>query len=180
MGKNGGMSFGSAFDRDTRFRVCFVCTGNICRSPMAEAVFRDLAQRSGLEHRVAVISAGTDDWHVGEPCDSRARDALAERGLDGARHRAKQFDPDWFDHLDLVVVCDRVQERLVKAWARDDADRAKVHLLLSFDREHAGAPDVPDPYYSDPAMFAIVLAMIERAGTALFRQIEPALQKAAR
>ena len=100
------------------------------------------------------------------------------RGYDAAGHRARQFDPAWFDKLDLVVVFDRGQERTVREWAPDDASRAKVQLLLSFDE--SGGPgsggDVPDPYYSDAALFDSVLATIERASTALFRQLEPALR----
>ncbi|MEP6479223.1 MAG: low molecular weight phosphotyrosine protein phosphatase, partial [Rhodoglobus sp.] len=101
------MSFERTFDQDARFRICFVCTGNICRSPMAEAVFHDLTRKAGCEDAIAVISAGTGDWHVGERSDERTLTALAARGYDGSRHRARQFDPDWFANLDLVVVFDR-------------------------------------------------------------------------
>jgi protein-tyrosine phosphatase len=87
------MSFDRTLDESALFRMCFVCTGNICRSPMAEAVFKDLVRGAGLEGVVAVISAGTGDWHVGEPSDDRTVAALRARGLDGTHHRAKQFDP---------------------------------------------------------------------------------------
>jgi protein-tyrosine phosphatase len=156
------------------FRVCFVCTGNICRSPMAEAVFRRLIADRGVEG-LTVESAATGDWHVGERADARTIEALAARGYDGAAHRARQFDPGWFGRLDLVVAFDRGQERILRTWA-DDRDRAKVHLLTSFDPESASAPDIPDPYYSDAALFDTVLATIERASLALFRQLEPALR----
>lgn len=170
------MSFDRTLDESALFRICFVCTGNICRSPMAEVVFRDLVKRQGYESAIAVMSAGTGDWHVGENSDARTVAALAARGYDGTSHRAKQFDPDWFDKLDLVVVFDRSQERILKAWAASDADRGKVTLLLSFDQEQAGQVDVPDPYYSDAALFDTVLHTIEHASAALFRQIKPGIR----
>lgn len=159
------------------FRICFVCTGNICRSPMAEAVFRQLIAAGGYENRLEVGSAATGDWHVGERADARTIAALSSRGYDATRHRARQFDSAWFATLDLVVVFDRGQERTLKEWAPDEAARAKVQLLLSFD-DGAGSPaDVPDPYYSDAALFDSVLSTIERASVALFRQLEPVLRQ---
>jgi protein-tyrosine phosphatase len=170
------MSFDGTLDESGLFRICFVCTGNICRSPMAEVVFGDLVARQGYDHQISVMSAGTGDWHVGERSDTRTVDALAARGYDGSAHRAKQFDADWFDRLDLVVVFDRGQERIVRSWASTEADRGKVALLLSFDHDQSPALDVPDPYYSDAALFDTVLGMIERASAALFDQIKPGLR----
>ena len=171
------MSFDRTLDESALFRICFVCTGNICRSPMAEAVFKDLVRTAGLESVVAVISAGTGDWHVGEPSDDRTVAALSARGLDGTHHRAKQFDPDWFENLDLIVGFDRSHERILRAWASNDIDRSKVHLLMSFEPDESGTMDVPDPYYSDAALFESVLATIERASTALFHQLEPGIRQ---
>lgn len=163
------------------FRICFVCTGNICRSPMAEAVFRRLLAAGGYEGRLEVSSAATGDWHVGERADARTIAALKTRGYDASKHRARQFDPAWFQSLDLIVVFDRGQERTVREWAPDEVSRAKVQLLLSFDESPGGgvgaAADVPDPYYSDAALFDSVLATIERASVALFRQLEPVLRQ---
>jgi protein-tyrosine phosphatase len=170
------MSFDRTFDATALFRICFVCTGNICRSPMAEVVFRAEARRAGYGGAVAVTSAGTGDWHVGEQSDHRTVTTLAEHGYDGSRHRAKQFDASWFENLDLVVVFDRSQERIVKSWAGSDADRSKVQLLLSFDSEQ-GQVDIPDPYYSDAALFDSVLRSIKQASAALFRQIEPGIRR---
>ena len=164
------------FDVAALFRICFVCTGNICRSPMAEMVFRDVVKRAGYEGKVAVMSAGTGDWHVGERSDERTVAALQAHGYDGSGHRARQFDTSWFEHLDLVVVFDRSQERILKTWAGSDADRSKVQLLLSFDAEQPQV-DVPDPYYSDAALFDSVLQSIHKASAALFRQIEPGIRR---
>lgn len=173
------MSFERAFDETALFRICFVCTGNICRSPMAESYFKALVKRAGYERLVAVSSAGTGDWHVGEPSDDRTLSALAAHGLTGSGHRARQFDPEWFENLDLVVVFDRSHERILRAWASNDQDRSKVQLLLTFDSDQAALVDVPDPYYSDAAMFDQVLGMIEKACVALFRQIKPGLPQGA-
>jgi len=170
------MDFDRTLDRPARFRICFVCTGNICRSPMAEVVFRELAEAAGLGDTVQVLSAGTGDWHVGERADHRTLQSLAMRGYDGSLHRARQFDTEWFARLDLIVVADRGQERILKSWAQTDADRDKVRLLLGFDHEQASTIDVPDPYYSDAAEFDRVLAMVESACAALFRQLEPGLR----
>lgn len=158
------------------FRVVFVCTGNICRSPMAEIVFREIAERAGLGARVVSTSSGTGDWHVGERADSRTLDALARRGYDGARHRARQFTLDDFERNDLVVALDRSHERILASWARTTTDADKLALLLSFDPEAHGNLDVPDPYYAGPEMFDDVLGMIESASRALFRQLEPAIR----
>jgi protein-tyrosine phosphatase len=176
---NGAMSFDRTLDESALFRICFVCTGNICRSPMAEVVFRELIRKGGYEGAVTVMSAGTGDWHVGEHSDERTVAALAGRGYDGSQHRAKQFDPSWFENLDLVVVFDRSQERILRAWANSEQDRGKVQMLLSFDHEQAAQVDVPDPYYSDAAMFNNVLNMIEHSSAALFHQIEPGIRQGA-
>jgi protein-tyrosine phosphatase len=143
---------------------------------MAEVVFRELIERRGMESAVSVMSAGTGDWHVGEQADARTLTALSGRGYDASEHRAKQFDRTWFDRFDLIVAFDRSHERILRAWADGDADRAKIHLLLSFDRD-ASTIDVPDPYYSDAARFESVLSMIERASAGLFSQIEPAIRQ---
>jgi protein-tyrosine phosphatase len=171
------MSFDRTLDESALFRICFVCTGNICRSPMAEVLFREIVKKAGYGGAVTVMSAGTGDWHVGENSDARTIAALEAHGHDGSRHRAKQFDPGWFENLDLIVVFDRSQERILRAWASTEQDRGKVQMLLSFDHEQAAQIDVPDPYYSDAAMFDGVLGMIEHASAALFRQIEPGIRR---
>ncbi|SIT86033.1 low molecular weight protein-tyrosine-phosphatase [Microbacterium sp. RU33B] len=159
------------------FRVVFVCTGNICRSPMADVVFRWFAESAGLRDRVVSTSAGTGDWHVGERADQRTLDALERRGYDGTRHRAKQFGPADFAANDLIIALDRSHERILRGWARDESDADKISLLLSFDADARGL-DVPDPYYAGPGMFDEVLGMIESASRALFRQLEPAIRPA--
>lgn len=162
---------------DEPFRVVFVCTGNICRSPMADVVFRWFAESAGLRDRVASTSAGTGDWHVGERADLRTLEALERHGYDGTRHRARQFTHADFARNDLIVALDRSHERILHGWARSEADTDKIALLLSFDAD-AHALDVPDPYYAGPQMFDDVLGMIESASRSLFRQLEPAIRPA--
>ncbi len=96
---------------------------------------------------------------------------------DGSQHRARQFEPDWFAELDLVIAFDRGQERTLREWATSEPDRAKVQLLMTFEPDGSGTMDVPDPYYSDAALFEIVLVTIERASVALFRQLEPGIRQ---
>ena len=168
------MEFMTATD-SAPFRVVFVCTGNICRSPMAEVVFRGFADASGLGTRVGSTSAGTGDWHVGERADQRTIEALERAGYDGSLHRARQFTHGDFARSDLVVALDRSHERILRGWARTEGDADKIALLLSFDPA-ARSMDVPDPYYAGPGMFDEVLGMIESASRALFRQLEPAIR----
>ncbi|MCL2516711.1 MAG: low molecular weight phosphotyrosine protein phosphatase [Microbacteriaceae bacterium] len=173
------MTFASPTDDEAApdlFRVCFVCSGNICRSPMAEVVFRDLAAKAGIGHRIASSSAGTGDWHVGEPADHRTVEALQRRGYDGATHRARQFDPDWFDQLDLVIALDRSHRRILDHWAATPEDQSKIAFLMDFAPHHGDNLDVPDPYYSDDAMFDAVLDQVEQACAGLVHQLEPALK----
>jgi len=169
-----------AGDAAQPFRVSFVCTGNICRSPMAAVVLRSLAEREGLDGALAIESAATGDWHVGERADHRTLDALERAGYDGSAHRARQFDPSRFPMLDLVVAFDRGQARILRNWARSMLDQQKVRLLLEFDADLAPLQDVPDPYYSDAETFDRVLGMIERSTQSLFRQLAPALRQGIR
>jgi protein-tyrosine phosphatase len=147
---------------------------------MAEVVLRSLAEQAGLGDRIAIESAATGDWHVGERADQRTIAALERAGYDGSRHRARQFDPEDFPHLDLIVAFDRGQSRVLRNWARSAHDEHKVRLLLEFDSELSALQDVPDPYYSDDATFDRVLGMIERSTSALFRQLAPALRQGPR
>jgi protein-tyrosine phosphatase len=143
-------------------RVCFVCLGNICRSPTAEAVMRQLVKREGLADRVEIWSAGTGDWHVGDPRDKRSQAVGAARGapLTGC---ARQFTSASFDACDYVLAMDRSNREELLRLARGDADRAKVRLLRAFDPATPRDAEVPDPYYGGSSGFEDVFDMCEAA-----------------
>lgn len=139
----------------TMLTVSVVCTGNICRSPMAEVILRDLLDQEGLEDQVRVVSAGTGGWHIGQPPDTRALAELRERGHDGSRLRAAQFQAADFDDVDLVLALDRGHERQLRSLAATPRDAEKIRLIRSFDpaAREAGALEVDDPYYGDERGF---------------------------
>ncbi|MCS4277160.1 MULTISPECIES: low molecular weight protein-tyrosine-phosphatase [Mycetocola] len=161
------------------FAINFVCSGNICRSPMAEVILRGLAEEAGLASSLRIISTGTGDWHVGEQADHRTIASLARHGYDGSAHRAQKFQPEHYDEFDLLVALDRSHERVLRAGAPTPEDADKVALLLSFDSAQAHLRDVPDPYYADDAVFDAVFVMIRKACEQLFRQIQPAIRAGA-
>jgi protein-tyrosine phosphatase len=137
--------------------VAFVCLGNICRSPTAEGVFRHLLAEADLAHAIAVDSAGTAAYHVGEPPDARSAAAARRRGIQlGGRARA--FGPEDFARFDLVVAMDRQNRSDLLAMAPDAAARDKVVLLRDFQPEpERDTHDVPDPYYGGSDGFDRVL-----------------------
>ena len=154
-----------------QLRVCFVCTGNICRSPMAEVVLRQLAVTAPvangrtLADRLEISSAGTSNWHAGDPMDPRARAALERRGYVDHGHRAQSFATGWFEGMDLVVCLDRGHQQTLLSLARtkagDDRFDERLVMLRQFDPRAGGAVDVPDPYYGDDAEFESCLEMVE-------------------
>jgi protein-tyrosine phosphatase len=132
--------------------VSFVCMGNICRSPTAEAVMRHLVREAGLDGRITVDSAGTGAWHVGEERDRRSRAVASRRGMP-ITGEARQFSRADFDRFDLVLALDQDNERDLRHLAPNDEARAKIHLLRSFEPGAAPGCEVPDPYYGGPDGF---------------------------
>ncbi|WP_405568421.1 low molecular weight phosphotyrosine protein phosphatase [Streptomyces phaeochromogenes] len=156
------------------YRVCFVCTGNICRSPMAESVFRARVAEAGLEGLVEVDSAGTGGWHEGDGADPRTVSVLEAGGYEGA-HAARQFHADWFARLDLVIALDAGHLRALRRLAPTEADAEKVRLLRSYDPAVASVSgadlDVPDPYYGGLDGFEECLEMVEAASPGLLAAV---------
>ncbi|MEU9732547.1 low molecular weight protein-tyrosine-phosphatase [Streptomyces sp. NPDC048002] len=161
------------------YRVCFVCTGNICRSPMAESVFRARVAEDGLDGLVEIDSAGTGGWHEGDPADPRTVSVLEEHGYDTG-HSARQFEASWFARLDLVIALDEGHLRALRRLAPTEQDAAKVRLLRSFDPAARDDLDVPDPYYGGLEGFEECLAMVEAASDGLLDAVrEKARERAA-
>lgn len=149
-------------------RICFVCLGNICRSPTAEALARAHLAEHGIADAVELDSAGTGAWHVGEPPDPRAVAEGARRGVD-VGGLARQFGPDDFARFDVVVALDRSNQRDLVRLAPDEAGRAKVRLLRSFDADAPPDAEVPDPYAGGPDHFRHAFDLIDAACAGLAR-----------
>ena len=157
-------------------RVCFVCLGNICRSPTAEAVFRRFVADAHLSEKVVVDSAGTAAYHVGEQADARARSAGKRRGYD-LNGRARQFARADFDRFDYVLAMDQDNLRALLKLAPSDAAKAKVRLLRSFDATATTGAEVPDPYYGGARGFDEVIDICERACRGLLETITPGIDR---
>jgi protein-tyrosine phosphatase len=155
-------------DPDQPYRVCLVCLGNICRSPMAEVVVRSAVADAGLSSQLTVESAGTGDWHAGQNMNSGARAALSRRGYDGSGHRARQISPEWFGSLDLVLAMDAMNLLDLR---RMSGDPSRVLLF----GEVGGGGEVPDPYGGSPADFDRVLAQIEAAAPVVVSRVSQVL-----
>ena len=143
-------------------RICFVCLGNICRSPTAEGVFRKLVEDAGLADRVVIDSAGTGGWHAGELPDTRSRAAAKTRGYD-LTHRARKFTAADFGKFDLILAMDRSNYENVMQLARGRSNVPPIKLLREFDKTAAHGAEVPDPYSGDARGFEDVLDICERA-----------------
>jgi protein-tyrosine phosphatase len=155
------------------YRICLVCLGNICRSPMAEAVLRAKLVAAGLGDDVSVDSAGLGGWHVGGDADRRALAALTRRGYP-LTHAARQFDAAWFAERDLILALDRSNLSALRRLAPDAAAAGRIRLLRSYDRaagDDRDDLDVPDPFYGGPDGFEHVLDLVERACAGLVAEL---------
>jgi protein-tyrosine phosphatase len=159
------------------YRVCLVCLGNICRSPMAETVLRAEVAAAGLDGAVVVDSAGTGDWHVGDTMDPGARDALARRGHDGSAHRARQFEPSWLAERDLILAMD--SRNLANLWSMaraqgEDTDRIRLFGKVG----EIGGQDIPDPWGGGPDEFGHVLDLLGAAAPVIAARLARQLKNA--
>ena len=163
-------------DPQRPYTICVVCLGNICRSPMAEVVLRDELGKVGLAGKVSVSSAGTGDWHVGEPMDARARAELTRRGYNGSGHQARQIQPSWLDEYDLVLAMDRRNLANLQRMAAGDPELdGRIRLMLSFDPACGEGAEVPDPYDGRPDEFAEVFELVQAAAKGLAGRLAAAL-----
>ena len=154
--------------------VLFVCMGNICRSPTAEAVLRARAERAGLGSVLRIDSAGTGDWHVGEPPDRRTILAAQRRGYDLAPLRARQVEPPDFERFQWILAMDRANLRTLSAM-RPPEYPGHLGLFLEL-APHLDVREVPDPYYGGPDGFEKVLDVIEQASDSLLAHLRRRLR----
>ncbi|MFC5729500.1 MULTISPECIES: low molecular weight protein-tyrosine-phosphatase [Nocardioides] len=158
-----------------RYRIAVVCLGNICRSPIAGVVLSARIEEAGLADAVEVVSAGTGDWHTGEPMDRRAAALLSSEGYDGTQHRAQQVDASWLVDHDLLLAMDR--ENLQDLRALGPVEEGRVRLFRDYDPEEPGS-EVPDPYFGGESGFREVLAMVHRTSRVLVSEVSAALARA--
>ena len=152
-------------------KILFICLGNICRSPSAEAVFKGLINSKGIAEKFVVDSAGISQWHVGEPADKRMQGHAIERGyyLDSI---SRQFDPEKdFDQFDMIIVMDDENMVSLKSMARNHEDVKKLFKMTDFSNEW-NYHDVPDPYYGGEEGFELVLDLLEDACEGLLERLE--------
>lgn len=149
--------------------VIFVCMGNICRSPTAEAVFRNRVENAGLAGRILIDSAGTHDYHIGEAPDLRAQRAAQQRGYDMSGLRGRQVEKGDLRRFDYVLAMDKANLAILQCLAPPAGD-VQVRLFLEYARHHA-AREVPDPYYGGADGFERVLDMVEDASDGLLQDI---------
>lgn len=150
-------------------KVLFVCMGNICRSPTAEAVFRRLAAKPGVLASLEIDSAGTHGYHVGESPDARTQRVAAERGYDLSEIIARKVAPEDLEYFDLVLAMDRNNLDALRKLCPPDC-LPKLKLFMSYAR-HFDDDEVPDPYYGLAHDFDLVLDMIEDAAEGLLESI---------
>ncbi len=150
-------------------RVLFVCTGNICRSPTAEGVFRNMVETAGLAGRIEVDSAGTIAWHAGEPPDARAQEAALERGIDLGHQRARQLEDADFLGFDYLVALDTSHLIRLNELC-PDGEGHRIRTLMEF-APRFGVDDVPDPYYGATGGFDRVFDLVEAGAAGLLEEI---------
>lgn len=153
----------------SRTKILFVCLGNICRSPLAEGVFRQRVDEAGLSDDFEIDSAGTGSWHVGEPPDSRATMVAKEHGVD-LDSRARQVTPEDLERFDHVIAMDRDNLRSLEQMAASSGGSAEIQLLRDYDPDRDGA-DVPDPYYGGVSGFENVYDIVSRSCEGLLAKL---------
>ncbi|WP_370890673.1 low molecular weight protein-tyrosine-phosphatase [Janibacter sp. GXQ6167] len=160
------------------YRICVVCTGNICRSPMGEFVLRERFAEAGLDDVVVVDSAGTTQWEVGNPADPRTLAVMERHGHDiepYRSHRARSFERAWFPDLDLVLAADHGHYSTLRRLARTPEDRDKVVLFRDFDPKSVGL-GMDDPWYGDDSDFEQTYDEVVAAADGIVEHVQRELE----
>jgi protein-tyrosine phosphatase len=157
-------------------KILFVCLGNICRSPTAEIVFREIVAREAPDLRIEIDSAGTAAYHVGSPPDSRTLQAALRRGYDMSALRARVVESQDFGRYDLILAMDRQNFDTLRQRAPPTAHE-RIRMFLEFAPD-ADATDVPDPYYGGPNGFEEVLDLVEAAARGLLTHVQTGARRA--
>ncbi|MCM2293373.1 low molecular weight phosphotyrosine protein phosphatase [Allorhizobium sp. BGMRC 0089] len=147
--------------------VLFVCLGNICRSPMAEGIFRHLASQSGLEHDIECASAGTGPWHIGEAPDRRAIETAARHGIDLSRQRAQQVTGPLLQRHDLILAMDQKTLAALTAHSADVKGVIDLFSRATLERDM----DIPDPYYGEKSGFDTVFGLLHQGCSRLVAKL---------
>jgi len=155
--------------------VCFVCHGNICRSPLAQGVMESLVKQEGLEKTILISSAGVSGWHIGEPPDNRMQKTAQKHGVT-LDSRARHFQANDFKKMDMVLAMDHSNLKTLKAMRPLADTHDKLFLFRSFDPENKGNLEVPDPYYGGDRGFELVFEMVERACPKILERLKTMLQ----
>lgn len=154
-------------------KICFVCLGNICRSPLAQGVFETLIEKEDLKNSIHIESAGTGNWHVGKPPDQRMKATAHKNGI-VLNSLARQFQPEDFDRFDLVLAMDQSNLMNLSALCPSSIAEKKLWLFRSFDPENISAKplDVPDPYYGGDEGFDNVFNIVHRTSPKILEFIK--------
>jgi low molecular weight protein-tyrosine phosphatase len=153
-----------------KIKVLFVCLGNICRSPGAEAVFKDFVKKKGEEKLFDIDSAGTSAWHAGEKADARMRFHARKRGII-ITSISRKFEIEDFDHFDFILVMDHENLAELKKLARNKSDINKLYMMTDFSKRFH-FDQVPDPYYGGDEGFELVLDLLEDSGKGLYQYLK--------
>lgn len=155
-------------NRKEKVSILFVCMGNICRSPTAEAVFRHYVENAGLSEHIRIDSAGTHDYHIGEPPDARTQRAAEQRGYDMSGLRGRQVEAADFERFDYVLAMDRANLAILQHLAQKRGGDPRLFLEYA---KHHREREVPDPYFGGADGFERVLDMVEDAAEGLLQHI---------